>query len=173
MQKRVIFILLMSFLYFTVMVSADSIDDQILNLRKQIIELQNKGKLGFRDFTLCSNILSFASYVPLKEPKVKQGGELLIYYEPKNFYTNFKNNLYEVWLTQDMIVTTMDNKVLLTKKNALNYHFYSAKPVLDIYFTNSVTIGNTPPGKYIFKAVLYDKLRNTSVTKSIVFEVVK
>lgn len=46
--------------------------DEILKLKEKIIELQNKGELGFRNFNLCSNILGFGSYVPLPEPVIKK-----------------------------------------------------------------------------------------------------
>ncbi|MCP2521167.1 hypothetical protein NLD30_12080, partial [SCandidatus Aminicenantes bacterium Aminicenantia_JdfR_composite] len=62
--------------------------EEILKLKEKIIDLQNKGKLGIKDLTLCSKIISFGAYVPLQEPKIKRGGILLVYYEPVNVFTN-------------------------------------------------------------------------------------
>jgi hypothetical protein len=54
----------------------------------QIIDLQNHGALGFREFTLCSNILGCGSCVPLDTPQVPQGAEPKVSYEPVNVFTN-------------------------------------------------------------------------------------
>jgi len=49
------------------------------------------------------------------------------------------------------------------------------KPVslLNLYCKNTLTVGNLPLGKYIFKAVLHDKLKDVHASKAIIFEVVK
>ena len=62
--------------------------EAVLKLKNEIIDLQNKGTLAFKDFTLCSNVLGFGSYVPFEQPAVPEGGELLLYYEPVNVFTN-------------------------------------------------------------------------------------
>lgn len=54
----------------------------------QIIDLQDRGALGFREFTLCSNILGCGSCVPLDTPQVPQGAEPKVSYEPVNVFTN-------------------------------------------------------------------------------------
>ena len=76
--------------------------DEILKLKEKIIQIQNAGELGFRNFTFCSNIIGFGSYVPLAKPAVDKSGELLVYYEPVNVFTSKKEGLYEIWYTQDM-----------------------------------------------------------------------
>ena len=70
--------------------------EAILKLKNQIIALQNRGSLGFKDFTLCSKILGFGSYIPLDKPQVSQGAELEIYYEPLNVFTNRNKGQYEL-----------------------------------------------------------------------------
>ncbi|MBN1834293.1 MAG: hypothetical protein JW820_00515, partial [Spirochaetales bacterium] len=74
----------------------------ILRLKNQIIDLQNRGTLGFKDVSLCSKVIGFGSYVPLPEPAIPQGGELLLYYEPVNVFTNRVKGQYEIWYTQDI-----------------------------------------------------------------------
>ena len=158
---------------FCTQVNADEISERVLKLKEKIIELQNKGELGFRNFTVCSRIFTFGSYVPLREPKIKQGGELLVYFEPANLFTNKLDGRYDIWLTQDMIVLTEAGKALLNKEDALTHRYNTASPVLDLFCQNTVTLGNLPLGKYVFKAVLHDKLKDVSVSRSITFEVVK
>jgi len=51
-------------------------EDEILKLKEKIINLQNKGELGFRNFIFCSNIIGFASYVPLPKPVIDKNETL-------------------------------------------------------------------------------------------------
>ena len=173
-MRRILLLFILVFLAgFNSEVKADEISKRVLQLKDKIVELQNTGKLGFRNFNICSKIITFSSYVPLKEAKVKQGGKLLVYFEPANLFTNRLDGRYDIWLTQDMIVQTEAGKRLLEKKDALTHRYNTSSPVLDLYCTNTVTLGNLPPGKYVFKAVLHDKLKDAHATKSIVFEVAK
>ena len=145
---------------------------EILRLKEKIIDLQNKGKLGFKDLTLCSKIISFGAYVPLQEPKIKRGGTLLVYYEPINVFTNRKKGTYEIWYTQDMILLNSKRKVIFKKEDALNFHYTFTSPVMDLYATNSLELGNLPPGKYIYRIVLKDRLKDEVAVKEISFEII-
>jgi hypothetical protein len=145
--------------------------DEILNLKEKIIELQNKGELGFRNFILCSNILGFASYVPLSEPVVQKDGKLELYYEPVNVFTSKREGLYEIWYTQDMALLNSVGKVLQEWKDILAFRYTAKAPVMDLYATNSLDVSGLAPGKYKFRAVLKDKLRNKEVSKTIDFSI--
>jgi hypothetical protein len=145
--------------------------DDILKLKEKIIELQNKGELGFRNFAICSNIIGFGSYVPVAAPAFKAGDQILFYYEPLNVFTSRREGLYEIWYTQDMIVLDAKGNVLLNKADALDFHYTSKTPVLDLYATNSLDVGGLAPGKYQFKAVLKDRLRNKQIAKIVEFTI--
>ncbi|MCP2604569.1 hypothetical protein NLC29_00235 [Candidatus Aminicenantes bacterium AH-873-B07] len=147
--------------------------EEILKLKEKIIDLQNKGKLNFKDLTLCSKIISFGAYVPLQEPKIKRGGSLLVYYEPVNVFTNRKKGTYEIWYTQDLILLDSKKKVIFKKEDALNFHYTFTSPVMDLYATNSLELGNLPKGKYIYKIVLKDKLKDAIAVKEISFEIIE
>ena len=147
--------------------------EKILKLKDEIVKIQNQGELGFRNFTLCSKIITMGHYVPLPEPKVKVGKPLLIYYEPANVFTNTQGGRYEFWFTQDMLLFDEEGKLLFEKADALSMHFNTATPLLDLYVTNTVTLTGLPVGKYTYKAVLHDVLRDTTATKTIDFEIVK
>ncbi len=172
MNKKLLLILLALIIAFNA-ISADQRDDKIADLKKQIVLLQNEGELGFKDFTLCTNIVTFASYVPAKSNKVKSGSEIYFYYEPKNIYTNIKDGMYEIWFTQDMIVLSEEDEVLLEKKDALTFHYNTKSPILDLYVTNTLTLTGAEPGKYVYKAVLKDLLRKKTAVQTYTFEVVK
>jgi len=140
--------------------------------KEKIIDIQNKGELGFRNFTRCDNIITYGSYVPAADNKVKAGSKLLFYYEPENVFTNRRDETFQVWYTQDLIVKDAEGEELLNSPELLNFNYQTVAPVLDLYATNSLDLGDLPPGKYEFIAVLHDKLKKASKTISYVFEIV-
>lgn len=75
--------------------------DNVMQLKEKIIDLQTQGELGFRNFTLCTN------------------------------------------------------------------------PVLDLYASNSLELGNLPPGTYQFKAVIHGKLKNKESSHTYTFKIVQ
>lgn len=147
--------------------------DGVLKLKNQIIDLQNRGALGFRELTLCSKILGFGSYVPLDAPRVTQGAELQVYFEPVNVFTNRNKGQYEIWYTQDIVLQTDTGQVLYEQKELLNFRYSSRSPVFDLYATNSLNLGDLGPGKYIYKAVLRDKLKGVTAEHTLPFTVGK
>jgi len=147
--------------------------DRILQLKEQILDIQNKGELGFHNFTLCSNILGYGQYVPIPDKKAKVGTTVYFYYEPVNLFTNRLNNSYQIWYTQDLILLRKDGKELYNAPELLNFNYQTTSPVLDVYASNSLELGELAPGYYIFKAVMHDKLKKTDATYSLTFEIVE
>ena len=147
-------------------------EETVVELKERIIDIQNKGKLGFRNFTRCDNIITYGSYVAAPDNKVKAGTELLFYYEPENVFTNRRDKTFQIWYTQDLIVKTADGEELLNSPDLLNFNYQTIAPVLDLYATNSLDLGDLPPGKYEFIAIINDKLKKTSATMSYIFEIV-
>jgi hypothetical protein len=146
--------------------------DEILKLKEQIIKLQNEGELGFTNFTMCSKIMGFASYVPLSEPAIDKNGTLLIYYEPVNVFTNKRAGMYEIWYTQDMTLLKENGEVVSHWKDILTFHYTTQKPVMDLFAQNSIDIkGQLPAGKYQFKATLKDKLSEKTAIHTVDFEI--
>ena len=145
----------------------------VLELKEQIIELQNKGTLRIKNFLPCSQISTLGSYTPLAETKFKQNETLYVYFEPVNFSTSRTQGFYEIWLTEDILILNDKGETLMEKPGIMENHYTSASPILDIYFNNHVEFDSVPVGKYIFKVILYDKLKNTSASKSLPFEVIE
>jgi hypothetical protein len=144
----------------------------ILGLKNQIIDLQNRGTLAFKDVTLCSKVIGFGSYVPLEAPAIPAGGELLLYYEPVNVFTNRVKGQYEIWYTQDIVLEADDGEVIYEQEDLLEFHYYSRSPVFDLFATNSLSLGNLPPGSYLFKAVLKDQLKDARAELALPFRIV-
>jgi len=162
MKKLLIFLVIS-----TLIVTAYGLyGDEVSTLKEKIIDIQNKGELGFKDFTFCSKILGFASYVPLVESNIDREGSLLIYYEPANVYTNRRNGLYEIWYKQDLALLDQDGKTIWEQKDILTFHYTTTKPVLDLYAQNTLDIeGQLPEGSYQVRVVLKDQLKGKTAVK--------
>jgi hypothetical protein len=145
--------------------------ETILELKERIIELQNQGELGFRNFTLCTNIIGYGQYVPSQKPGAEPGSKIFFYYEPVNLFTNRRNGSYQIWFTQDMVLFSETGEELLRADDALNFNYLTTSPVLDVYASNTLELGDLPPGKYRFQAVIHDKLRNADAEYTLVFEI--
>jgi hypothetical protein len=168
-MKRVFWLAGLAILVASVSMAQES---DILKLKEKIIEIQNKGDLGFRNFAFCSTIVGFGSYVPLPSPALDKSGELLVYYEPVNVFTSKKEGLYEIWYTQDMVLLDEKEEVLQEWPNALDFHYTTRTPVMDVWAQNNITLGGqVPAGKYKFKAVLKDKLSGRTAVKIMAFEI--
>ena len=171
-KYRNIFILIAVLIAICLIPTTLIAEETVKELKERIIDIQNKGELGFRNFTRCENIITYGSYVQATDNKVKAGTKLLFYYEPENVFTNRRGKTFQIWYTQDLIVKDADGEELLNSPDLLNFNYQTITPVLDLYATNSLDLGNLPPGKYEFIAVIHDKLKKTSATMSYVFEIV-
>jgi hypothetical protein len=147
--------------------------ETVTGLKEKIIDIQNQGELGFKNFTLCSNILGYGQYVPITGSQVKAGSEVYFYYEPDNFFTNRRSGTYQIWFTQDLVIQNKEGKELYRADEALNFNYQTTSPVLDVFVRNTLTLGDLPPGKYVFLAVLHDKLKRVDATHTYEFEIVK
>jgi len=147
-------------------------EDEIFQLKEKIIDIQNKGKLGFRSFTLCSNIIGYGQYVPIPDNKVKAGSKFYFYYEPINLFTNRRDGTYQMWFTQDVLLKKEDGEVIYEAENALNFNRQTSSPLMDIFASNSLNLGMLHPGKYQFRAIIHDKLKKEDATFTYKFEVI-
>jgi hypothetical protein len=142
-------------------------------LKERIINLQNINPLGIRTLIACSQVTDYASYEPLPDNKVKSGDVIFFYFEPQNPSTNKAGGQYEIWLTQDMVVLTEQQEEIYKKENAVEIHYKTSSPRLDIYGVNQMTLSNIPAGKYLFKAIVHDKIKGEQASATWAFEVVK
>ncbi len=146
--------------------------ETVEQLKEKIIDKENAGKLGFRQFSLCTKAPDgYGQYEPAASNKVAAGTKLQFYYEPVNLSTRRADGTYQKWFTQDMIVRDGAGKELLRKEAALDFNYKTKTPVLDIYGTNSLSLGQLPAGKYEFEAVLHDQLSKQDARYVFKFEI--
>ena len=146
--------------------------ESVPQLKQRILDLQNKGELGFRNFTLCSNIIGYGQYLAIPDNKVKVGSEVFFYYEPVNLFTKREGKVYQIWYTQDIVLYTEDGQEIYRGNEALKFDYQTLSPVLDVFASNTLSLGNLPPGKYQFEAVIHDKLKKVDASHKYTFEVV-
>jgi len=142
-------------------------------LKERIINLQNQNPLGIRTLVACSTVTDYGFYEPLPDNKVKAGDVVYFYLEPQNPSTNKAKGKYEIWLTQDMVVLTEQQQEVFKKENAVEIHYQTSSPRLDIYGVNQLTLAEVQPGKYLFKVILHDKIKGEEASATWAFEVIQ
>jgi hypothetical protein len=148
-------------------------DSDVSLLKERIINLQNIYPLGIRTLIACSKVTDYGFYEPLPDNKVKAGDVIFFYFEPQNPSTKKTAGSYEIWLTQDMVVLTEQQQEVFKKENAVEIHYQTRSPRLDIYGVNQLTLTDIPPGRYIFKAILHDKIKGEAASATWAFVVVR
>ncbi|NDV27592.1 hypothetical protein [Desulfovibrio sp. JC010] len=167
----ILFVFMMSFVFVPSAGAGDA--EAILKLKNEIIQKQNKGRLGVQEFALCTKVLNYASFYPKQDNKIKRGTKLLLYYEPINWFTSTQQGRYEFYLTQDVILESAAGEVLFKRDGLLSMHYNTGKPILDIYMTNDFSLGNLPAGKYRYIIVLHDMISGQQFKRGIQFELVE
>ncbi len=144
----------------------------VADLKERIVDLENGGKLGFRNFHLCQRISGYGQYEVIPDRKVAAGSRFEFYYEPENLFTKRTDGSYQKWFTQDMRLRDANGEVILDKKDALEFNYTTKAPVLDVFGKNSLSLGRLPPGLYEFEAILHDRLSGQDASFRVKFEVV-
>jgi hypothetical protein len=136
--------------------------DEAQALKQKIIELQNKGKLGFRKIVLCRSVEGFGVYSPLDpgQPVSK----IVFYCEPSNVSTMISGERYVIDCAVDAFLMDASGRTLLGKENMLKINRVSRSPVMDLFFKVEINFQKLPARKLIAKIVLHDKIKNQSVT---------
>jgi hypothetical protein len=136
--------------------------DEAQALKQKIIELQNKGKLGFRKIVLCRSVEGFGVYSPLDtgQPVSK----IVFYCEPSNVSTMLSGERYVIDCAVDAFLMDSSGRTLLGRENMLKINRVSRSPVMDLFFKVEINFHKLPARKMIAKIVLHDKIKNQSVT---------
>ncbi len=139
-------------------------DPKIEELKEQILELRNKGKLGFRKVVPCTDVRGFGNYTPLE--KGKPLTHLILYFEPANVSTLVSDDRYVIDCSVDMVVTDAKGKVLGAKKNVKKVGGVAYSPVIDLFFTLKFKFKKPLKKGFVVRAVLHDNIKNdkTGVT---------
>jgi hypothetical protein len=136
--------------------------DEVTKLKVQIIELQNKGKLGFRKVVACSAVEGYGSYSPLTTGESLT--KIAFYCEPANVSTLISGDRYVIDCAVDVFLTDLTGKLLLGKQGIVKLNRVGRSPILDLYFPIQIDLQKLPVRQVIAKIVLHDKIKNQSVS---------
>lgn len=142
--------------------SPDDSEDSVLALKKRIIELQNRGRLGFRTMKVCSKVDGFGIYSPLESGQPTR--RLVLYAEPANVSTLVTSDRYIIDCTVDVTLYEGSGKPIGGKKSMVKIHRVSRSPVMDIYFKIGLSLKKPPKTDLIIRTVLHDNIKNQSAT---------
>ena len=100
---------------------------------------------------------------------------IFIYGEPKNYtIKEVKNDLYEIYLKEDLYILDQDNNVLQGQADYLDYHITSHSKNSDLLFTANITQTTPfPIGNYKFHLVLKDVFSQKTTEAIIEFTVIE
>jgi len=59
-----------------------------------------------------------------------------------------------MWFTQDIILFSQDKKEIFRATDVVNFNYNTVSPVLDVYATNLLDLGNIPPEAIYIKQLL-------------------
>jgi len=137
-------------------------DNEVAQLKQRIVELQNKGKLGFRKVVPCTAVEAFGVYSPLApESSVSK---IMLYVEPMNFTTLVSGDRYIVDLAVDVFVYAPSGKLIVGKQNVLKINRVSRSPVIDLYYKVEMNLAKHTGQDFVIKTSLHDKLKNQSAS---------
>ncbi|GEM_PF-1915728 len=137
-------------------------ETEVLRLKKQIIELQNQGKLGFNKVVPCSSVERFGIYSPLKSGKPLS--TVIFYVEPSNYGTLVTKDRYIIDCVVDLAVLNSEGKLIAGKKGLLKINRVSRSPIIDLYFKIRVKLKKPLKKDITIRTRLRDNIRNESAT---------
>jgi hypothetical protein len=135
---------------------------EIQKLKDQIIDLQNKAKLGFRKVVLCNSIDGFGLYSPFEpgQPLTR----ILLYFEPSNVSTLVSEGRFIVDLAVDVFLLDGSGKVIGGKQNMLKINKVARSPILDLYYKLEMNVKKPFKNEILMKTVLHDRIKNQSTS---------
>ena len=135
--------------------------DEVQDLKERILDVQNKGKLGFRKLVACGSVEGFGVYSPLVPGQKVH--KIVFYCEPSNVSTLKSGDRYVIDCAVDCILMNDSGRVLGGRQNALRINRVSRSPVIDLYFKFDIALKKSPERGILLKTVLHDKIKNASV----------
>ena len=171
-MKKTGYLFLTMMVFFGILTFTQA-QDSILALKEKIIDIQNQGVLGFRNFTLCTHIIGYGQYVPAPGNTVKTDAKLQFYYEPVNLFTNRIGGSYHIWYTQDIVLLTSAGEEIYSAEGLINFNYQTTSPVLDVFATNSLDVTGLPPGTYHYRAIIHDRLKNVDASHTFQFQIIQ
>lgn len=134
-------------------------NEAVVELEEVLTLVRSKSNLEFVNVVFTNEEAGgFGLYNQRENATFASGETFFIYGEAKNYtIKENQNNLYEIYLKEDLYILDQDNNVLFGQTDFLDYHITSHSKNHDLFINNTITQTSPfPVGNYKFRLVLKD-----------------
>jgi hypothetical protein len=142
---------------------------EVMQLKSKIIDLQNKGKLGFQKILACGRVDGYGVYSALTGPL----DNVTLYAEPANVSTLVSDGRYVIKCSVDLAVIDHQGKVVAAKKNIVEINKVTQSPLLDVYVAIPIKVRKDHKDSVSFQLVLHDHIKNQTARATYRFNIKK
>jgi hypothetical protein len=149
-------------------------NEAVVELEEVLTLVRSKSNLEFVNVVFTNEEAGgFGLYNQRENATFATGETFFIYGEAKNYtIKENQNNLYEIYLKEDLYILDQDNNVLFGQADFLDYHITSHSKNHDLFINNTITQTSPfPVGNYKFRLVLKDVFSQKTTEAIIEFTV--
>jgi hypothetical protein len=155
-------------------IDEEKYNEAVVELEEVLTLVRSKSNLEFVNVVFTNEEAGgFGLYNQKENATFATGETFFIYGEAKNYtIKENQNNLYEIYLKEDIYILDQDNNVLFGQADFLDYHITSHSKNSDLFINNTITQTSPfPVGNYKFRLVLKDVFSQKTTETIIEFTV--
>jgi len=155
-------------------IDEEKYNEAVGELEETLTLVRSKSNLEFVNVVFTNEEAGgFGLYNQRENATFAPGETFFIYGEAKNYtIKESQNNLYEIYLKEDLYILDQDNNVLFGQADFLDYHITSHSKNHDLFINNTITQTSPfPVGNYKFRLVLKDVFSQKTTEAIIEFTV--
>lgn len=155
-------------------IDEEKYNEAVVELEEVLTLIRSKSSLEFVNVVFTNEEAGgFGLYNQRENTTFATGETFFIYGEAKNYtIKENQNNLYEIYLKEDIYILDQDNNVLFGQTDFLDYHITSHSKNSDLFINNTITQTSPfPVGNYKFRLVLKDVLSQKTTEAIIEFTI--
>ena len=155
-------------------IDEEKYNEAVVELEEVLTLVRSKSNLEFVNVVFTNEEAGgFGLYNQKENATFATGETFFIYGEAKNYtIKENQNNLYEIYLKEDIYILDQDNNVLFGQADFLDYHITSHSKNSDLFINNTITQTSPfPVGNYKFRLVLKDVFSQKTTEAIIEFTV--
>jgi hypothetical protein len=140
-------------------IDEEKYNEAVVELEEVLTLVRSKSNLEFVNVVFTNEEAGgFGLYNQRENATFATGETFFIYGEAKNYtIKENQNNLYEIYLKEDLYILDQDNNVLFGQADFLDYHITSHSKNHDLLINSTITQTSPfPVGNYKFRLVLKD-----------------